>query len=150
MKATFQIDLDNANEVNELKVLLENRLNQLQGETPIVDNFRISSNEENEQLEQDNTDLLRQFVSHASKNQIQVLQWMKANPGPVSAHILKKALPFLAPHGALSGVFRPGRWQRISGGTKEGFPFFQVQWNHEKGCGIYRGLTQEEAKNLNV
>ncbi|BCC09444.1 MULTISPECIES: hypothetical protein [Bacillus cereus group] len=157
MKATFQIDLDNVNEVAELKELLERRLSQIQNQESDLDN-QISttstnpsySNEQVTSSEKNNIDLLRLFVSQASKNQIKVLEWMKANPGSVSAHILKNDLPFLAPHGSLSGVFRPGRWLRLSGGTKVGFPFFQIEWNHEKGCGIYRGLTQEEANALDL
>lgn len=157
MKATFQVDLDNVNEVIGLKELLERRLSQIQSQESDLDNqtSTTGTNPSNSNIHptsstQDNIALLRQFVSQASKNQIEVLKWMKSNPGAISAHILKNELPFLAPHGALSGVFRPGRWQRISGGTKEGFPFLQIEWNHEKGCGIYRGLTQEEAKALDI
>jgi hypothetical protein len=170
MNATFQIDLDNATEVTQLKELLEHRLSQIQKKK--ADFNPKKGGEENENLERDvytsenedmvvgsnnlytgpslsnttdNMRILRKFVSQASPNQKDVLEWMKNHPGPVSAHILKQELPFLAPHGALSGVFRPGRWVKLSGGTKDGFPFFQIEWNHEKGCGIYRGLTQEEA-----
>lgn len=62
----------------------------------------------------------------------------------------KREMPFLAPQGALPGVFRPGRWQKLSGGTKDGFPFLQIAWNHTEGCGIYRGLTVEEAGILDL
>ncbi|MFD1357668.1 hypothetical protein ACFQ4X_07095 [Fictibacillus halophilus] len=150
MNATFEIDFNNVNEVKELKELLERRLLQLQNETSIteVPSKSIQEVDSETLLIQDNIEILKRFATQASKNQLEVLKWMKAHPGKVSAHILKKELPFLAPHGALSGVFRPGRWQRLSGGTKDGFPFFQIEWNHEKGCGIYRGLTQEEGNAL--
>lgn len=153
MQATFQLDLNNVNEVTELKELLERRLSQLLSQQHESDNsddllepFRTNANDSTP----DNILILLQFVRYASENQLAVLKWMKANPGSISAHILKRELPFLAPQGALPGVFRPGRWVKISGGTKSGFPFLQIDWNREEGCGIYRGLTQEEANALDL
>jgi hypothetical protein len=151
MIATFQVDLDNTSEVAELKELLERRLLQLQNQASSnMDNTGTIETNSTDSNEKDKFWILRQFVAHASDYQIEVLKWMKEHPGPVSAHILKQDLPFLAPQGALSGVFRPGRWKHLSGGTKEGFPFLQIDWNREKGCGVYRGLTPEEAQAIDL
>ncbi len=91
-------------------------------------------------------DLIRKFMLQGSNYQNKVLTWMEQNPGKVSAHVMKKTaeLNFLDRHGALSGVFRSERWVRI-GGHPDDCPFKQVAWNREKGCGIYRGITSEEA-----
>ncbi|TVX99379.1 hypothetical protein [Paenibacillus cremeus] len=146
MKAMFEINMNDPKEVSGLKELLEVRLSQLEAD----DEDSVGSPIESRTEQMNNIDRLRDFASQASPNQIDALKWMKANPGPFSAHLIKNDIPILAPHGALSGVFRPGRWQRITGGTKEGFPFLQIDWNHEKGCGIYRGLTPEEADALQL
>ncbi|MCT1398090.1 hypothetical protein M4D81_03630 [Paenibacillus sp. p3-SID867] len=152
MQTTFQVDLDNEREVENLRQLLELRLEQLRSERGESLNGQggigESANRANENF--NNIQILQKFVSEASPNQHEVLKWMKEHPGEVSAHVLKRDLPFLAPQGALPGVFRPGRWQRLSGGTKDGFPFLQIAWNHVEGCGIYRGLTVEEAEILDL
>ena len=152
MQTTFHVDLDNEREVENLKQLLDLRLEQLRierGESPNGEGgIEESVNRANANI--DNIEILQQFASEASPNQHEVLKWMKEHPGEVSAHVLKRELPFLAPQGALHGVFRPGRWQRLSGGTKDGFPFLQIAWNHTEGCGIYRGLTVEEAGILDL
>ncbi|WP_339322805.1 hypothetical protein [Paenibacillus sp. FSL W8-0194] len=152
MQTTFQVDLDNEREVANLKELLELRLEQLQhGHSQLSSEEGSSENNANGAIaKRSNIEILQQFVTEASPNQYEVLKWMKDNPGNVSAHILKRDLPFLAPQGTLPGVFRPGRWQRLSGGTKEGFPFLQISWNHTEGCGIYRGITPEEASVLDL
>lgn len=152
MQTTFQVDLDNEREVKNLRQLLDLRLEQLRNECGDSPNgeggIEGSVKRANEKF--DNIEILQQFASEASPNQHEVLKWMKAHPGEVSAHVLKREMPFLAPQGALPGVFRPGRWQKLSGGTKEGFPFLQIAWNHTEGCGIYRGLTVEEASILDL
>lgn len=155
MQTTFQVDLDNEREVENLKQLLELRLEQLRnehGESPNGEEIEKSANSVNSVnsaiAKRDHIEILQKFVSEASPNQYEVLKWMKDHPGHVSAHILKRDLPFLAPQGTLPGVFRPGRWQRLSGGTKEGFPFLQIDWNHNEACGVYRGITAEEADIL--
>ncbi|MEO2210417.1 hypothetical protein ABGV40_05860 [Paenibacillus amylolyticus] len=152
MQTTFQVDLDNEREVENLKELLEFRLEQLKFERG-----KLSINEDEAEKsvksaieKQENMEILQKFVSQASPKQIEVLKWMKEHPGSVSGHILKRELPFLAPQGTISGVFRPGRWQKLSGGSKEGLPFFGISWNHDEGCGIYRGLTAEEADILDL
>lgn len=155
MQTTFQVDLNNEREVENLKQLLELRLEQLRNDRGGVLNreegLKGSANSEiSTGTKSANTEILQHFVSEASPNQQEVLKWMKEHPGSVSAHILKRELPFLAPQGVLPGVFRPGRWQRLSGGTKDGFPFLQIAWNHTEGCGIYRGLTAEEAGVLDL
>jgi hypothetical protein len=157
MQATFQIDLDNVNEVRELKELLERRLWQIQNQQtgvnevlPSIESGSKSANEQLEDLgEDDNINTIRKFIMEASGKQLQVLKWMKKNPGSVSAHILKNELPFLAPQGTIAGVFRDGRWKKLAGGSVEGFPLHRIGWDHEQGCGIYRGLTEEEADVLN-
>lgn len=152
MQTTFQVDLNDEREVGDLKQLLELRLVQLQKErveSPQEDGeIGGSANSSNEKLER--IEILQRFVRDASPNQCKVLKWMKDHPGSVSAHILKRDLPFLAPQGTIPGVFRSGRWQRLTGGTKEGFPFLAIDWNHTEGCGIYRGLTKEEADVLDL
>lgn len=152
MQTTFQVDLDNEREVEDLKKLLEFRLEQLKFERGKFsnNNGEIEKSSKNTIEAQENIKILKKFISHASPKQIEVLKWMKEHPGSVSGHVLKRELPFLAPQGTISGVFRPGRWKKLSGGSKEGFPFFGVSWNDEEGCGIYRGLTTEEAENLDL
>ncbi|SEP17432.1 hypothetical protein [Paenibacillus sp. OV219] len=93
-----------------------------------------------------NAALIRRFVNESTSNQRQVLTWMQANPGNVSAHILKQVFPtFLKSPGQLPGVFRCARFTKHLGGNKSDCPFVQVAWNRSKQCGIYRGITVEEA-----
>lgn len=152
MQTTFQVDLDNEREVENLKKLLEFRLEQLKFERSEFSNNedKTGGSSKNSIEYKENIKILQKFVSDASPKQIEVLKWMKEHPGSVSGHVLKRELPFLAPQGTISGVFRPGRWQKLSGGSKEEFPFFGISWNHEEGCGVYRGLTAEEAENLDL
>ncbi|KEO84098.1 hypothetical protein [Tumebacillus flagellatus] len=142
MKTTFEIDMNDVTEVKNLRNLLSLQLKQL--------GYEEETEDDGEELQRPNIEYLREFVKWASDNQKEVLRYMKAHPGNVSSYELKQALPFLAPQGALSGVFRSGRWIKLTRGSKTGFPFVQVEWDRENGWGIYRGLTAEEAAVLEV
>lgn len=138
MKLAIELETENILDVRRLRDMLTGLLDE------------IDENATEGQGGRNNIETLHEFLQEASENQLTVLRWMKDHPGIVSAHVLKAEMPFLAPPGTVSGVFRPGRWVRLAGGTKEGFPFLQVSWDHAHGCGVYRGLTEEEAAALDI
>lgn len=106
----------------------------------------VQETTEEPENESDGTMLLDKFYREASEHQRKVLDWMKANPGRSDGVVLKNVFPFLQGRG-LAGVFKKARWVQL-GGSKEDCPFFQVEWDPEHGCGIYRGLTPEEAASV--
>lgn len=146
MKTVFEINLMDEVEVRKLRDLLNFHLEQL---TSHNEEENLNLNGSPDDATASNITTLKQFISEASDNQLTVLRWMKKHPGPVSADKLKTELPFLDGHGKIPGVFRPGRWIRIAG-SKAGFPFLQIHWDRQKGCGTYRGLTQDEANLLDI
>lgn len=91
MQTTFQVDLDNEREVENLRQLLDLRLKQLRNERSDSQNgeggIEGSVNRANAKL--GNIEILKQFASEASPNQHKVLKWMKEHPGEVSAHVLE-------------------------------------------------------------
>ncbi|WP_342476482.1 hypothetical protein NYE24_19655 [Paenibacillus sp. FSL H7-0350] len=108
----------------------------------------LVKNEKDGIVESEHLDRLRRFRDGLSQKQQQVWNYFMNHPGLVYSDDLRQALPILEKHGALSGVFRATRRWVGLGGEKETSPFAQVSWSHERGCGLYRGLTDAEVQSL--
>ncbi|MEK4297453.1 hypothetical protein [Paenibacillus sp. FSL R5-0914] len=151
----FKVDLSDKETVRKWKNILGYLAEDQELHEAIESTTEIESDEQNSSLDiqhssvtvEDNAAMIKRFMAEGSDNQSVVLKWMAKNPGNVSAAILKKQFPFLEPHGALSGVFRMGRWENHLGGDKSDCPFKQVAWLRE-GYGVYRGIHEDEAALL--
>jgi hypothetical protein len=142
MKMTLEIDLDNKESIMQARALLDFHLNQINQQ----DNSDVKSANKSANVESDTSDLekLKKFSKGLSEKQQKVWDYFLKNPGNALGSDLKAAVPDLQPQGALAGVFKATQRWVTMGGLRELSPFVQVTWSKAHGCGVYRGLTQEE------
>lgn len=153
VKVTVEFEMTEGDvSVEKLRDLLDSYLNQ---ENDDVDEEKaedsvgeVVKHEQNGVVDFEHLKRLKKFRDGLSPKQQQVWEYFMKHPGAVYSDDLRKALPILQKHGALSGVFRATRRWIALGGEKETSPFVQVSWSHERGCGQYRGLTEAEVKAL--
>lgn len=144
MKMTLEIDLSNMESLRQVRALLDFHLNQLQSSEDNV--------QESIEIIQGNAHLkmLKGFAEGLSEKQRKVWDFFMNHPGNALGSDLKVAVPELQPQGALAGVFKATQRWVTMGGQREFSPFVQVNWSKTQGCGIYRGLTQEEIEFLSL
>ncbi|PWK16475.1 hypothetical protein [Tumebacillus permanentifrigoris] len=153
-KVTLHFDMsDSKTSTQDLRALLE----YLSGEVESVDVEIEESNEQavkaeyyeqNGVVDSKQVRLLKELQAGLTERQAPVFDYFIKNPGIHSAEELKRAFPDLRGLGKLPGVFRAKHRYVALGGNEFGCPFVQVSWNHELGCGNYRGLSKAEAKAL--
>ncbi|QKS48286.1 hypothetical protein HUB94_28860 (plasmid) [Paenibacillus cellulosilyticus] len=148
---TLEIDLNDIDSLKKARDLLDFHLGQLQGEQgKTVQSSATPSSTSVQVQEQDGAHLqmLKGFVEGLSPKQKKVWDYFIAHPGHAIGTDLKMAVPELQPQGAMPGVFKATqRWVSL-GGQRETSPFVQIEWSKAHGCGIYRGLSQEEIDYL--
>lgn len=136
--------------VDELKKL-EEYLNTIKAGHAEIQNTTINKNDniDNTNKEEDsNLKRLRKFKDNLTSKQSQVFDFFMENEGSVYADDLKNSLPFLQAQGALPGVFKATRHFIRLGGSKDQCPFNQIEFDRNRGCGLYRGLTHDEIEYL--
>ncbi|GEC93344.1 hypothetical protein [Brevibacillus brevis] len=137
MKMTLEIDLNDMESLRKARALLDFHLRQLQPEESVQEN-------ENPLRDYAYLKMLKEFAEGLSEKQRKVWDYFLNHPGNALGTELKAAVPDLQPQGALAGVFKATQRWVTMGGQRELSPFVQVDWSKTHGCGIYRGLSQEE------
>jgi len=112
------------------------------------DNGNNSTVTNNSAVNNEDLKRLKRLRDTSTTKQHEVLNYFMNNPGEVYGDTLKQALPFLDIQGALPGVFSASRRFIKLGGKKEDSPFAQIRYERERGCGVYRGLTNAEIEYL--
>ncbi|GMK38871.1 hypothetical protein PCCS19_19250 [Paenibacillus sp. CCS19] len=151
MRMTLEIDLNDIDSLKQARDLLDFHLGQLQGQQGKAKQPSESSASTSEQVQEQESEhlkMLKRFADGLSPKQEKVWDYFLAHPGHAIATDLKAAIPELQPQGAITGVFKATqRWVSM-GGQRETSPFVAVDWSKAHGCGIYRGLSQEEIDYL--
>ena len=133
-KCVFEVDNLSLQDLQEVKIF--------------IDNIRVKNIINAHKSDNTGMSRLKKFRDNLTEKQTVVFAFFMKNPGPVYGNDLREALPAHWTHGALPGVFKVAkRWGPL-GGLELESPFFKIDFDVERQCAKYRGLTVEEIKYL--